>query len=238
MALKTIHRVNIAEQAFNQLKEQILSGTWKEGEKLPSELELTESLGVSRTSIRQAIRTLANYGLVETHNGTGTYVKRRIPGNYMVNIVPLAGLQTEDIVEILDFLCLIEDNVAAMAAERCTPEDVSALRQLQHQIKNSKGDFAGLTEYDLQFHLKIAKITQNSLAIQTYSLLGEFLETAMYQAYISLGAEEGIPYHEDLLTAFADHDAERAREIMQAHVRNRRAKFVAGLTAKAASPQS
>ena len=75
MALKQITRVNIAEKVFEQLRDQILQGTWKEGEKLPSEQELTETLGVSRSSVRQAIRTLADYGMVETRNGTGTYVK-------------------------------------------------------------------------------------------------------------------------------------------------------------------
>ena len=70
MALKQITRVNIAEKVFEQLRDQILQGTWKEGEKLPSEQELTETLGVSRSSVRQAIRTLADYGMVETRNGT------------------------------------------------------------------------------------------------------------------------------------------------------------------------
>ena len=74
MALKQITRVNIAEKVFEQLRDQILQGTWKEGEKLPSEQELTETLGVSRSSVRQAIRTRADYGMGETRNGTGTYV--------------------------------------------------------------------------------------------------------------------------------------------------------------------
>ena len=55
MALKQITRVNIAEKVFEQLRDQILQGTWKEGEKLPSEQELTETLGVSRSAVRQAI---------------------------------------------------------------------------------------------------------------------------------------------------------------------------------------
>ena len=125
MALKQITRVNIAEKVFEQLRDQILQGTWKEGEKLPSEQELTETLGVSRSSVRQAIRTLADYGMVETRNGTGTYVKRQISGNYMLNIVPIGDLQFEDIVEVLDFLCLIEDSVAAMAVQRCTQEELA-----------------------------------------------------------------------------------------------------------------
>ena len=125
MALKQITRVNIAEKVFEQLRDQILQGTWKEGEKLPSEQELTETLGVSRSSVGQAIRTLADYGMVETRNGTGTYVKRQISGNYMLNIVPIGDLQFEDIVEVPDFLCLIEDSVAAMAVQRCTQEELA-----------------------------------------------------------------------------------------------------------------
>ena len=170
MALKQITRMNIAEKVFEQLRDQILQGTWKEGEKLPSEQELTETLGVSRSSVRQAIRTLADYGMVETRNGTGTYVKRQISGNYMLNIVPIGDLQFEDIVEVLDFLCLIEDSVAAMAVQRCTQEELAEL---------------------------------------------------------TLGAEEGIPYHERLIQAFCAHDAVSAKNVMGAHAQNRRDKFLA-----------
>ena len=189
MALKPIKRVNIAEQVFEQLREQILHGTWKEGEKLPSEQELTETLGVSRSSVRQAIRTLADYGLVETRNGTGTYVKRQISGNYMMNIVPLGDLQTEDIVEVLDFLCLIEDSVAAMAVECCTPADLSDLQEIHSRLLTARDqtDLEALTAIDVEFHSKIAMITQNSLVIQTYALLLEFLQPAMRRIYMTLG---------------------------------------------------
>ena len=206
MALKQITRVNIAEKVFEQLRDQILQGTWKEGEKLPSEQELTETLGVSRSSVRQAIRTLADYGMVETRNGTGTYVKRQISGNYMLNIVPIGDLQFEDIVEVLDFLCLIEDSVAAMAVQRCTQEE---------------------TNVDVEFHSKIAMITQNSLVVQTYALLLEFLQPVMHRTYVTLGAEEGIPYHERLIQAFCAHDAVSAKNVMGAHAQNRRDKFLA-----------
>lgn len=229
MALKPIKRVNIAEQVFEQLREQILHGTWKEGEKLPSEQELTETLGVSRSSVRQAIRTLADYGLVETRNGTGTYVKRQISGNYMMNIVPLGDLQTEDIVEVLDFLCLIEDSVAAMAVECCTPADLSDLQEIHSRLLTARDqtDLEALTAIDVKFHSKIAMITQNSLVIQTYALLLEFLQPAMRRIYMTLGAEEGIPYHERLIEAFCAHDAACAKQVMHDHAQNRREKFLA-----------
>ena len=229
MALKPIKRVNIAEQVFEQLREQILHGTWKDGEKLPSEQELTETLGVSRSSVRQAIRTLSDYGLVETRNGTGTYVKRQISGNYMMNIVPLGDLQTEDIVEVLDFLCLIEDSVAEMAVERCTPADLSELQEIHSRLLAARDqkDLEALTAVDVEFHSKIAMITQNTLVIQTYALLLEFLQPAMHRIYITLGTEEGIPYHEHLIEAFCEHDALRAKQVMHDHAQNRREKFLA-----------
>lgn len=229
MALKPIKRVNIAEQVFRQLRDQILHGTWKEGERLPSEQELTETLGVSRSSIRQAIRTLSDYGLVETRNGTGTYVKRQIPGNYMLNIVPLGELQTEDIVEVLDFLCLIEDSVAAMAVERCSQADLSELLEIHSRLLSAKdqNDLESLTNVDVEFHSKIAMITQNSLVIQTYALLLDLLQPVMHHIYITLGTEEGIPYHENLIKAFCKHDAAYAKSVMGAHAQNRREKFLA-----------
>ena len=216
MALKQITRVNIAEKVFEQLRDQILQGTWKEGEKLPSEQELTETLGVSRSSVRQAIRTLAD-------------VKRQISGNYMLNIVPIGDLQFEDIVEVLDFLCLIEDSVAAMAVQRCTQEELAELQAIHKRLIAAKdqNDLEALTNVDVEFHSKIAMITQNSLVVQTYALLLEFLQPVMHRTYVTLGAEEGIPYHERLIQAFCAHDAVSAKNVMGAHAQNRRDKFLA-----------
>lgn len=229
MALKPIKRVNIAEKVFEQLRDQILHGVWKEGEKLPSEQELTETLGVSRSSVRQAIRTLSDYGMVETRNGTGTYVKRQISGNYMLNIVPIGDLQFEDIIEVLDFLCLIEDSVAAMAVQRSSQADLSELREIHNRLLEAKNrnDLEALTNIDVEFHSKIAMITQNSLVIQTYALLLDFLQPVMHRSYETLGTEEGIPYHEGLIQAFCEHDAVAAKNVMSSHAQNRRDKFLA-----------
>ena len=228
MALKPIKKANISEQVFGQLRDQILHGIWKEGEKLPSEQELTRTLGVSRSSVRQAICMLSDYGLVETRNGTGTYVKRQILGNYMLNIVPLGELQTKDIMEVLDFLCLIEGSVAAMAVSRCTQADLSELLEIHSRLMAAKdeNDLKTLTSLDVDFHSKIAIITRNSLVIQTYALLLDFMQPVMHRIYMTLGTEEGIPYHEHLIKAFCEHDADSARTVMNAHAQNRREKFL------------
>lgn len=96
----------------------------------------------------------------------------------MLNIVPIGDLQFEDIVEVLDFLCLIEDSVAAMAVQRCTQEELAELQAIHKRLIAAKdqNDLEALTNVDVEFHSKIAMITQNSLVVQTYALLLEFLQ--------------------------------------------------------------
>lgn len=147
----------------------------------------------------------------------------------MLNIVPIGDLQFEDIVEVLDFLCLIEDSVAAMAVQRCTQEELAELQAIHKRLIAAKdqNDLEALTNVDVEFHSKIAMITQNSLVVQTYALLLEFLQPVMHRTYVTLGAEEGIPYHERLIQAFCAHDAVSAKNVMGAHAQNRRDKFLA-----------
>ena len=90
-----------------------------------------------------------------------------------------------------------------------------------------QNDLEALTNVDVEFHSKIAMITQNSLVVQTYALLLEFLQPVMHRTYVTLGAEEGIPYHERLIQAFCAHDAVSAKNVMGAHAQTRRDKFLA-----------
>ncbi len=83
MKLEPIKKVNIAEQVFEQLKNQILSGSWNVGDRLPSETVMAEQFGVSRSSVRAAIRSLADYGLVEVRLGSGSYVAQQDTGLYI-----------------------------------------------------------------------------------------------------------------------------------------------------------
>ena len=220
--LKSIKKVNMTQQVMEQFKQQILDGSWRVGERIPSENELAQTLGVSRSTIRQALRSLSDYGLLEIRLGSGSYVKKPESGEVMKAILPAVFFQKEDMREALDFCCIFEDGIAEMAAVKATEEDIAQLKDIQHRIETTD-NFATL---DFQFHMKIAEITRNSVVIQTYTILNDLLSATRVEMYRTNGMDAGIPYHRALIEAFEQHDSERARAVMKEHVYFRRETYL------------
>lgn len=220
--MQKINREKISKQVYDQLRTKIVNGTWKIGEKIPSENTLADQLGVSRNTVRQAMRTLADYGFIEIRNGSGSYVKENQGIVYIKEVVPPTYVPKEDIVEILDFCCVLENNVAALAAERSTEEDVKELQMLEEQIENG----IDLVANDLKFHQKIAEITRNKIIIRMYKVTNKLLYSAMDETYKHNGPTAGIFYHRNIIQAIANHDKEQARDIMGKHVENRRSTYL------------
>ena len=86
--LKNIKKTNMTQQVIEQFKQQILDGSWRVGERIPSENELAQTLGVSRSTVRQALRSLSDYGLLDIRLGSGSYVKKPESGEIMKAILP------------------------------------------------------------------------------------------------------------------------------------------------------
>jgi len=218
MTILPVKKTNMSEAVFERLKKQLLSGEWKPGDKLPSEHELAEALGVSRITVRHAMQRLVTLGLIETKSGEGSFVKEVTPGIYMNGIIPLSYLGENSTLEVLEFRYVIESESAGLATERATKEDIKELKEIVKEMKVSKEDIQQFAEADLRFHFKIAQITHNSLIIKTYEILNEVLENAMNDIVKELGSEIGIYYHTRLIEAIANHNNEQAKNIMREHV--------------------
>lgn len=218
MTILPVKKTNMSEAVFERLKKQLLSGEWKPGDKLPSEHELAEALGVSRITVRHAMQRLVTLGLIETKSGEGSFVKEVTPGIYMNGIIPLSYLGENSTLEVLEFRYVIESESAGLATERATKEDIKELKEIVKEMKVSKEDIQQFAEADLRFHFKIAQITHNSLIVKTYEILNEVLENAMNDIVKELGSEIGIYYHTRLIEAIANHNNEQAKNIMREHV--------------------
>ena len=218
MGIHPIKRVNISEQVFVQLKDQILKGEWKQGDRLPSENELAAALGVSRVTVRQAIQRLTALGLVETKLGEGSFIRTLTPGAYMNHMIPMAYLNDNSMREVLEFRRAIESTTAELAAQKADERDIRALEDILQKMRDDKDDMRKFSRADFEFHLELARMTKNSLIIETYNILSDLLKTALERIVSHRGNSQGLYYHDLLLQAVKEHDAEKCRRIMTEHL--------------------
>lgn len=218
MRTERVKRITIGEQVYEQLKERILRREWTPGEKLPSENELSENFGVSRITIRQAIQKMATLGIVETKFGDGTYVLPYTPGMVMNNIIPFAYLGENSLLEVLEFRKVIEAPTAELAAQKATNQDIRSIENIYQRMLFMRDCKSGFFQADFDFHLEIANITNNSLIINTYTILQNVLKVAMEKIVDVRGHEHGIYYHRLIIDAMKSRDSQSCRKVMEDHI--------------------
>ena len=218
MQIHPIKKVNISDQVYEQLREQLINGVWKQGDKIPSENELVALFNVSRVTVRQALSKLITLGLLETKLGEGTYVKEINPGVYMKEMIPYIILNKESIREVLEFRLVIETETAGMAATRITDKDIARLERCLERMFNFKDQLDNYVYEDLHFHMIIAKSTKNSLIIQVNNIVREIIRGTIKNVTEEIGSEVGLKYHKLLIDSFKLRDAEMAKNMMREHL--------------------
>ncbi|MDR0879815.1 MAG: FadR family transcriptional regulator [Clostridioides sp.] len=172
MALKRIEKINISEQVFEILKNDILEGNLVPGEKLPSEVKLSDDLGVSKSSVRVAIQRLATLGIVETKAGLGSYVKEFDANNYLDQMQEFL-LSDKDMKQVTEYRLITEMSITKLAIKRATEDDYAKLEDIVVMMNDSlmRGDAIAHGKLDFRFHLEICKSTQNEVFSIVYELM-------------------------------------------------------------------
>jgi GntR family transcriptional repressor for pyruvate dehydrogenase complex len=210
---------SLRTQVYSKLKEQLLRGVWKEGEKIPAEHALGTMFGVSRVTIRAALQQLEILGLVETKQGGGTFVKNFSSIERMDTFHPFMQIQkNQDLITILEYRQIIEKGSVGMAQERVTPEDIRSLEEIYQIMVNTVEDLKAFSEADLAFHYRIAEITRNAIIIKVYGLINEILSVAMEDIVLQLGSRDGLTYHQMLIDALKEGDKTKTEAIMGEHL--------------------
>lgn len=210
---------NVTEQVVEYLKENISAGNWGVGEKIPSENQLTQLLGVSRTSVRTAIQQLVGVGALESIHGKGTFVTTADLSALLKRGNGITEADCQDIKKVLEFRCILEPDTCYLAAERMTQASMDALVYHLGMMKQSIGDQEAFVRHDIQFHQEISKASGNNLLEK--SLRDVFEQTASNHARINdlFGYKDGIYYHSVLIKAMQEKKAAKARKLMYEHLR-------------------
>ncbi len=218
MPIKKVTRQSIGEQVFEQLKEQIFNNEWKRGEKIPSENDLAVSFGVSRITVRQALQKLTALGLIETRFGEGSFIREVVPGINMNPLIPIAYLNENSLMEILEYRKVLEGNVAELATEKASADELEKLEDAYKLMEQVRDDLEKFSKADLNFHLLLANMTKNSLIMQTFHIFNDVLNRAFSQIVSKRGNSAGIYYHKLLLEAIKSGNSGEAKKIMQEHM--------------------
>ena len=199
--------------------ERLILKKLKPGDKLPSERELAEMLGVSRSSIRDAIRGLELAGLVEPRQGAGTIVRETSTGSVVNPFANALERKKELVSELLDFRKMLEPPLAARAATHASVEEISEMEEiLRRQEEKQRAGEAAVAE-DTEFHYSVAMASDNSVVIKVLDILMDLLrDTRERSLQVEGRGQKSLAGHRRILAAIRSHDAEAAKAAMRRHI--------------------
>ncbi|AKJ31091.1 FadR/GntR family transcriptional regulator [Caldimonas brevitalea] len=218
----------LALELVESLGDRVRDGRLPQGAKLPTEAAIMEEFGVSRTVVREAISKLQAAGLVETRHGIGTFVVG-LGDSGVFRIAPEQVATLRDVIAVLELRIGIETESAALAAQRRTPENLAAMRAALHAFSAAIEQGRDAVGPDFQFHLEIARATQNSHFTDIMATLGATIIPRARLEPAPVMSDERRAYlrrvngeHESILDAIAAQDVEAARAAMRTHLANSR----------------
>ena len=219
--LTSIKTPKVYDQVIEQIKSKIKSGDIKRGDKLPSERELAESLKVSRTSVREALRALEVVGLVESRQGAGNYIRTNFDNSLFEPLSIMFMLQESSIKEMYDLRETLELQCAKLSAQNIADNELELLTAILDRMYIAISEEESL-ELDIKFHYLIAKASRNVLLINILDvisqLMDEFIQKSRMQILHEGNTRENLlEIHENLVRALKYRDELKVSNAMKEH---------------------
>ncbi len=214
-----VSRVNLYEQIAGRLEEWILAHNFKEQEKLPSEQALAEEFNVSRNVVREALKLLKERGLVDSRNGTGSYVTKPDVENLSDVISRMVAIEKINYREIYDVRIILETAACKRCAASVTEEQLDEMERLLERLKDRSLSVKERRELDFEFHVLIARAAGNPLLeILVGAMRNIFVEMIEKGIFLEGGIEDAIMRHTNILMALKERDPVLAENAMYDHL--------------------
>jgi DNA-binding FadR family transcriptional regulator len=218
-----VRKGRISDNIVAQIKSAIFTGTYRAGDKLPSEQELKKLFNVSRVPLREALRSLEEMGLITIRSGVsgGAFVAQmgtKSVSDSLSNMIRLGKISDSD---IWDFRLSSEPNMTRLAAERSTDWDIKQMEEIismrEKAIKARKIPVVS----NIDFHQAIARATKNPLHILIMDAIGEILLESFKRLHFSLDDHQSIvKFHRKILECFKKKDIQQVGVLMTIHLKD------------------
>lgn len=221
--LKTIKIKRITEEIVSQIRNHIAKGELKAGDRMPSERQMAQQLGVSRSTVREALQVLEHTGFVEILQGSGTYIKEI--GKQALTDPLQALIQGSDqrYREVYEFRTAIETWAVGLAAQRMDASDQSRLGRIIDEMRACRTEKKTMDQLDTKFHLAIAQACHNGIyyhvAKTILHLITQVTRISHTELFLSEKDQIGLlKDHTAIYHAIEDRDPEKARNLMRRHL--------------------
>jgi GntR family transcriptional regulator, transcriptional repressor for pyruvate dehydrogenase complex len=217
--IRPIKKTRLAEEIADRIRRLLRDGTLPSDRPLPSERSLAQRFGVSRGSIRDALRMLETIGLLDTRHGQGTFPQELDVERLVAPLASVLSYRHDLQDELLDVRRMFEPAVARVAATRVTEEDLADLhRILETQRRKLKAGRSAIVE-DTAFHASLARATRNRIVVSIMATLNDLLVESRRLTLKQKGRPaRSLRGHEAVVEALRHRDAEGASRAMREHI--------------------
>lgn len=204
---RPLNRGSVVIQIIDRFKKALLTGELKPGDYIPSESELIKSLGVGKSSVREAVKMLQAMGIVEVRRGQGTVI-RETPGNDYIESLMFQLLLSKGVTQdFIDLRLMFEPAYTKMAMEKATPEDLARIEETIHSMERAIAAGEQTAEHDIAFHIAILESTHNPLVIRIGEIILKVYEAAIETSMQTI-PDVNLEDHKRIFKAFREKNEE------------------------------
>ena len=214
-----VRRTTLTAAAFDQLISHVVNGNWKAGDRIPPERDLCQQLGMARTSLREALKAMELVGMVDSRVGDGTFVCPRSEFLSRPLLWAFTGTDSAEFQEIMEARIIIEESLAALAAQRGSEQEIKAIGETVQMLQDSIARDEPILEVDMAFHLAIARASHNNPLANAVQLLRNLMRYWLfYKVLIPEVAPRILKRHLAIFRAIAQRKPIAARRQMRLHL--------------------
>ena len=209
----------LVNNLYSLMLNKITSGEWPVGQRIPTEKTLAKQFHVSRTSVRQALSQIKALGILESRQGSGTYVTKASETSALVDIISSVMYDIHDQLQVFEFHKGLQIECAKLACMRYTDKQLDTLISLVAKMKSSsfEKDTNKAIFYDLEFHKVVCEMSGNIMFVRATTLIYQHLKNSFQLIGSSFDYDESIIFHERFIQALKERNAIFAASVMEAH---------------------